>query len=253
MRDVVESRRTIRNLRRWESTRLRTRFQRRQSNRSQWHVDRWTRTGQRRHEFQRIRIVRWTRRLFRHLGPTHFANGNVRVLHNVRTVPRQFVRLDRFQEQHQRFGEGKSVNQFRFITKSNQICRFQITTSPFCRKCLENLSLPNGFIKYLNNRAFHYCHEGYRRHGPSVRDCLRSSKWSLPAPTCRSIYCGYLPSLLNGNVATQKTIHGEMATYSCHENFYLVGDRVRLCQLDGKWSGKHPECISEFNFDMFER
>lgn len=62
----------------------------------------------------------------------------------------------------------------------------RVKTSPFCRQCPKNLHLFNGHIRYLSNRAFHYCHEGYRINGPNVRDCLRTSQWSLPVPSCRS-------------------------------------------------------------------
>lgn len=142
----------------------------------------------------------------------------------------------------------------------------QITTSPFCKQCPTTLHVANGYMRYLSNRAHYHCFEGYRLQGPNVRNCLRTSQWSLPVPYCRSkthllvapssrfcqvlsiffagITCGYLPNISNGQFHTEKSIHGEIARYTCNENYRLVGDKTRLCRANGTWSGTHPECIS---------
>ncbi|XP_031635123.1 sushi, von Willebrand factor type A, EGF and pentraxin domain-containing protein 1-like isoform X2 [Contarinia nasturtii] len=128
----------------------------------------------------------------------------------------------------------------------------KILKSPFCQRCAHNLMLKNGFIRYLENRAFHYCNDGYKIQGPSIRNCLRTSKWSLPVPYCRSINCGQLPSLLNGQVTMEKTSVGEIAKYSCNDNYVLVGANVRYCLNNSTWSDSQPECISLIKCDRLK-
>ena len=45
----------------------------------------------------------------------------------------------------------------------------------------------------------------------------------------------------NGDVNFNTTTFGSVVTYSCAENFVLVGDEERLCKLEG-WTGSNPTC-----------
>lgn len=59
--------------------------------------------------------------------------------------------------------------------------------------------------------------------------------------------CGPLPQLEHGSVhmSEQRTSYGVQATYSCHENYTLIGNENRTCELEG-WSGKQPECLVDW-------
>lgn len=35
------------------------------------------------------------------------------------------------------------------------------------------------------------------------------------------------------------------ATFTCHENYTLIGNENRTCELDG-WSGKQPQCLVDW-------
>lgn len=35
------------------------------------------------------------------------------------------------------------------------------------------------------------------------------------------------------------------ATYTCHENYTLIGNENRTCELSG-WTGKQPECLVDW-------
>lgn len=35
------------------------------------------------------------------------------------------------------------------------------------------------------------------------------------------------------------------ATYTCHENYTLIGNENRTCQFDG-WTGKQPQCLVDW-------
>lgn len=46
-------------------------------------------------------------------------------------------------------------------------------------------------------------------------------------------------------LSEQRTSYGVQATYSCHENYTLIGNENRTCELDG-WTGKQPECLVDW-------
>lgn len=58
------------------------------------------------------------------------------------------------------------------------------------------------------------------------------------------IHCGHLPNLLNGQITMEKTNFGELAKYSCNDNYYLSGAKIRYCLNNSTWSNAQPECIS---------
>jgi len=61
-----------------------------------------------------------------------------------------------------------------------------------------------------------------------------------PAAVCESL------SLTNGMVViegdTTFIMAGRVATHSCSNNYRLVGNMERMCQVDGFWSGSEPIC-----------
>lgn len=56
-----------------------------------------------------------------------------------------------------------------------------------------------------------------------------------------------MPELEHGSVffSEQRTSYGVQATYSCHENYTLIGNENRTCELEG-WTGKRPECLVDW-------
>lgn len=47
------------------------------------------------------------------------------------------------------------------------------------------------------------------------------------------------------NFSEKRTTYGEQATYTCHENYTLIGNENRTCQMDG-WTGKQPQCLVDW-------
>lgn len=43
----------------------------------------------------------------------------------------------------------------------------------------------------------------------------------------------------------ERTTYGATATYTCHENYTLIGNENRTCQIDG-WTGKEPQCLIDW-------
>ncbi|KAL9879295.1 CUB and Sushi multiple domains furrowed isoform 1-T5 [Glossina fuscipes fuscipes] len=91
------------------------------------------------------------------------------------------------------------------------------------------------------------CPKGHSLIGDAERLCRGDGTWSGKAPTCKYVDCGPLPQLEHGSVhmSEQRTSYGVQATYSCHENYTLIGNENRTCELEG-WSGKQPECLVDW-------
>ena len=56
------------------------------------------------------------------------------------------------------------------------------------------------------------------------------------------INCGDPGSVNNGMVNSNGTYVTSIATFECDDGYDLIGDRQRVCQLDGTWSNMVPEC-----------
>lgn len=65
--------------------------------------------------------------------------------------------------------------------------------------------------------------------------------------TILDIDCGDLPPFEHGaiNFSEKRTTYGVQATYTCHENYTLIGNENRTCQIDG-WTGKQPQCLVDW-------
>lgn len=61
------------------------------------------------------------------------------------------------------------------------------------------------------------------------------------------IDCNALPALEHGSIflSEKRTTYGVQATYTCHENYTLIGNENRTCQSDG-WTGKQPQCLIDW-------
>lgn len=84
--------------------------------------------------------------------------------------------------------------------------------------------------------------------GSRQRKCLYDGTWSGKAPKCQYVDCGLLPagqSIDNGRIIylnQSQTTVGSQIKYVCYEDYVLVGNDMRYCGLDGKWTGKQPYC-----------
>ena len=61
------------------------------------------------------------------------------------------------------------------------------------------------------------------------------------------VMCGDPGSIyyLFGRRFVEGTTEGSTVTYSCKNHFVLMGDPVRTCMADGRWSGSLPTCSRE--------
>lgn len=135
--------------------------------------------------------------------------------------------------------------------------------SNFCKSCSRNLTIQHGTVMYIGNNALYQCVEGYYMEGSAIRHCLRTSYWEKAYPVCKCkeivltldaqikrvnfpvIRCGYVGSISNGNVTVTKSSYNGTASFRCDMGYEMIGEAKRICQLNGKWSGSNPECVSK--------
>ena len=55
--------------------------------------------------------------------------------------------------------------------------------------------------------------------------------------------CPALDDITYGQVEVTGTRQGDKANYFCNYGFYLSGNKQRVCQIDGSWSGAEPRCV----------
>lgn len=82
----------------------------------------------------------------------------------------------------------------------------------------------------------------------SDEDCISSKKkclcdglcgWSCVRP---DLNCDELEPIPNGNFKVTGDYFGARVYYECAEDYWMSGPKERMCQGDGKWSDKLPEC-----------
>lgn len=57
-----------------------------------------------------------------------------------------------------------------------------------------------------------------------------------------TVICPTLSAPANGSISLSGVTVGDIANYSCNEEFELVGNATRVCLDDGTWSGQDPVC-----------
>ncbi|KAH9361131.1 hypothetical protein HPB48_002993 [Haemaphysalis longicornis] len=58
----------------------------------------------------------------------------------------------------------------------------------------------------------------------------------------RYLNCDELEPLENGQFRVSGDYFGARVYYECAENFWMSGPKERMCQGDGRWSARAPEC-----------
>ncbi|XP_078581988.1 E-selectin-like [Branchiostoma floridae x Branchiostoma japonicum] len=88
------------------------------------------------------------------------------------------------------------------------------------------------------------CNSGYSLSGPATLTCQADATWGGASPTCQAGQCPSLTHPLNGDVSTGSNNLGDVATFTCHSGYDIVGGSTRTCQTDLSWSGSSPTCTA---------
>lgn len=68
----------------------------------------------------------------------------------------------------------------------------------------------------------------------------------IPHPPLPTVFtCDSLDDPINGQVFVAGFEVGDTATYICDDGYTLQGERMRVCQSNGQWSGRPPICNGE--------
>lgn len=101
-----------------------------------------------------------------------------------------------------------------------------------------------GYSFDVHSEVEYHCETGHYLTGDTIRVCLRNGEWSGSAPSCTYVDCGRVPPMTRGEVfyLNESTFLGSHLTYTCNQNYKLIGDGHRVCERDSRWSGEAPKC-----------
>ncbi|KAJ8682121.1 hypothetical protein QAD02_017913 [Eretmocerus hayati] len=98
-------------------------------------------------------------------------------------------------------------------------------------------------VTYYGAVVLYECDPNYELDGFARRLCLENSTWSSDTPVCKEIKCKDPDKI--GMSSTQVSTHnvGGVAHYNCPKGYIMEGNKTRVCQQNGSWSGKPPACF----------
>ncbi|XP_070567838.1 sushi domain-containing protein 2-like isoform X2 [Ptychodera flava] len=86
------------------------------------------------------------------------------------------------------------------------------------------------------------CQEGYVINGSRTIACQTDGSWDVDPPQCEAILCGEVEPPLNGNMTGESRTFQSVFTFDCKEGYVISGSREIVCQADGTWSQRTPDC-----------
>lgn len=129
---------------------------------------------------------------------------------------------------------------------------------------VENLLVDAG-TKLVGSVAKYSCTKGHTLIGNNTRVCSSTGQWIGRIPKCKgktliifsmklvnpltlshipAVDCGRPLEIENGRVIVinESTLYGGAAEYHCVPHYNRIGQFLRKCMEDGKWSGDEPRC-----------
>ncbi len=115
--------------------------------------------------------------------------------------------------------------------------------------------------------ATYTCNRGHNLTGDATRTCQANGMWSGSVPACNRTFkhtsqslvfmnpffplvinCGPLSGPDNGLVTITVDDFGRKGSYSCDTGYLLTEDVIRVCEVNGDWSGTAPTCDRKLNY-----
>ena len=96
----------------------------------------------------------------------------------------------------------------------------------------------------LGAKVIYTCAPGHVARGSLSRECLLGGEWSGSEPSCEFVDCGNPDELLNGNfeLLDGRTTYDAEVTYSCTDDYNVVGETKIRCEANGRWTRARTKC-----------
>ncbi|KAH0517158.1 Sushi, von Willebrand factor type A, EGF and pentraxin domain-containing protein 1 [Microtus ochrogaster] len=96
----------------------------------------------------------------------------------------------------------------------------------------------------VNKQVSISCAEGFTYEGADSSTCQPDGTWEPPFSdeSCTPVFCGHPESPEHGSVAGSLYSFGNIVAYQCDSGYELEGNRERVCQENGQWSGQVAVC-----------
>ncbi|XP_054836402.1 complement receptor type 1 [Eublepharis macularius] len=85
------------------------------------------------------------------------------------------------------------------------------------------------------------CNPGYLLVGEASSHCTSSGAWSQPIPRCEVMRCPPPPRIVHGRYFGENFMYQTSVIYVCDAGYYLVGDHMVTCTLQGSGSTNWTE------------
>lgn len=143
-------------------------------------------------------------------------------------------------------GDDRSMSSVRKCQADGTWNGTQLSCQPI--QCSTPDDIVHGFVSDGGDLSYgsmltYDCELGYRLQGPGTRMCSGNGTWTGPEPFCMPVECSEPNPVLNGEIQVDLPLAGGTATYRCTPGFFLVGDAIRTCLLNGTWSKSAPSCV----------
>ena len=107
--------------------------------------------------------------------------------------------------------------------------------------CKQPPQISSGGYKVQNTTLHHkvkyFCDEGYSLVGDEQLTCSPEGAWNGTHPACLPVLCTDLEEVEHGSYQNHGLEFSSDVVYQCDIGYQLTGDKVRVCQADGSWSG----------------
>ncbi|XP_069692830.1 sushi, von Willebrand factor type A, EGF and pentraxin domain-containing protein 1-like isoform X3 [Periplaneta americana] len=131
----------------------------------------------------------------------------------------------------------------------------KIENSSFCTDCVPPSAPFQGNVNVsvhsqsgIGSVAIYTCNSGFFlkwgsvEHARVERKCLKQGDWEGPTPFCIRKSCGFPGYFPRGVIQGRSYRYMDKIHYYCNPGYKQLGNPLRVCMANGKWSGEVPIC-----------
>jgi len=157
----------------------------------------------------------------------------------------------------QHFVEDFISNNIIIMSRAIVILLALTSSMAFAKECSEPDTIANGKFEYNNYPGWpshicnvvYTCDPGFTLKGNRNLYCYKG-EWTAFAPTCEAVICPALDAPTDGSMSyvdiAPRNQMDSIISFSCNDNFELVGQESVVCLPDGTWCEEAPSCVEMF-------